>query len=300
MKLSSFSYLMKEGFKSLLKNKTMSIASIATVCACILLMTFSYCFESNVEYMLEQVEESIGVAVFLEDDVTANDIIRISDEINEIEHISKAEYISPDEALESLVSDWGVESEILEGFTGSNNPLSNSFEIELSDVTYQKEVVNSLSEIEGVRNIRHAETETEMLVNLERAVRYVGIAIIIALAIISVLIIMNTIRLSVTTRKNEINIMKYVGATDWFIRWPFLIEGLIIGVIGSIIPMVVSWGLYDKGIELIYKNFPMLTSIASFRPSVDIFIIIFPAALIAGIVLGIVGSVTSIHKHLNV
>lgn len=300
MRLSSFSYFVREGFKSVFKNKTMSFASIATVCACILIMTFSYCFESNVEYMLEQVEESMGIAVFLEDDVTADDIIRISDEINEIEYVSRAEYISPDEALEDLIADWGVDSEILEGFTGSNNPLSNSFEIELSDVVYQKQVLAELGEIEGVRNIRHAESETEMLINLERVVRYIGIAIIIALAVISVLIIMNTIRLSVTTRKNEINIMKYVGATDWFIRWPFLIEGLIMGIIGSIIPIILSWVLYDKAIELIYKNFPMISSIAEFRHSIDIFIVIFPAALIAGIVLGIVGSVSSIHKHLNV
>lgn len=300
MKLSSFSYLMKEGFKNVFKNKTMSFASTATVCACILIMIFSFCFESNVEYMLEQIEESIGVAVFLENDVTADDIIRISDEINEIDNISSVTYISPDEALEGLMDDWGVEEGILEGFTGSNNPLSNSFEIEISNIYYQKDVVAKLNAIDGVKSVRHAQAETDVLINIEKVFRYVGWAIILALAVISVLIIMNTIRLSVETRKNEINIMKYVGATDWFIRWPFVIEGLIMGIIGSLIPIILSWVLYDKAIELIYKNFPMISSIATFRHSLDLFIVIFPIALAAGIALGIIGSVASVHKHLQV
>ncbi|MBR2593138.1 MAG: permease-like cell division protein FtsX [Firmicutes bacterium] len=179
MKLSSFSYLMKEGFKNVFKNKTMSFASTATVCACILLMIFSYCFETNIAYMLEQIEESIGIAVFLDDGVTADDIIRISDEINTIDYISKVEYISPDEALDELVADWGVDEGILEGFTGSNNPLSNSFEIEISDITQQKNVVAQIEAINGVKSVRHAQNETDVLINVERVFRYVGIAILL-------------------------------------------------------------------------------------------------------------------------
>ncbi len=300
MKLSSLSYFIKEGFGSIFRNKLMSFASIAVVCACIFIMSFTYCIGSNINYFMEQLEDTIGIAVFLDDGVASEDIQRVSDELKAIPNISKITFVSPDEALMGLVKDWGVEDGVLEGFTSENNPLSNSFELELEDISKQTETISAIEKIEGIRNIRHAQSESDMLVSVEKMFRYGGIAIIVVLAVISVVIIMNTIKLSVFTRRTEINIMKFVGATDWFIRWPFVIEGVIMGLIGAIIPMVVSWALYDKGIELLVRNFPVLQNLVEFRYSIDIFSVLFPYALLAGIVLGVVGSVTSIHKYLKV
>lgn len=113
-------------------------------------------------------------------------------------------------------------------------------------------------------------------------------------------IIVNTIKISVFTRKTEINIMKYVGATDWFIRWPFIIEGVLIGLLGALIPMLIAWPAYAKSISMIYDFFPIIKNMVTFRESSEIFSILLPFALIFGILLGVIGSVTSIRKHLKV
>ena len=298
MRFNSLSYFIKEGFGGIFKNKLMSFASIAVVCACILIMSFSYCVLRNLNHMLAELEDTIGVAVFLDDDITSDEIAKLSEDIKKIPHVSKVTFVSPDEALSELTADWGVDAEILDGFTGENNPLSNSFEIEMDDITYQGDVIAALQNTEGIRNIRHAQSQTDILIKAENVLKYVGIIVIAVLAAISVVIIMNTIKLSVYTRKSEINIMKYVGATDWFIRWPFIIEGVIMGIIGAIIPMAISWFLYDKVIGMIQSY--IMFSLTSFVHSIDIFSVLFPAAILSGILLGVIGSVTSIHKHLQV
>ncbi len=300
MRLSSIKYYIKEGFSSLLKNRLMTVASIATVAACIFIMTFSYCIITNLRYVLSQMEDSIGIAVFLNDDIAADEITKISDEIKAIDHVKEVTYISPNDALDELKQEWNVEDNILDGFDENNNPLSSSFEIALDGIEYQGDVLSKLENIQGIRNIRHAQTETDVLIKVNKGVTIFGIVVIGILGIISVVIIMNTIKISVYTRKSEINIMKFVGATDWFIRWPFIIEGMMIGVIGAAIPMAVSWPAYGKIIDVVYTNFPVIKNIASFRYSIDVFSVLLPVAIISGILLGVIGSVTSMRKHLKV
>ena len=190
--------------------------------------------------------------------------------------------------------------EILDGFEGENNPLSNSFEISIDDIQNQAEVIQKIETIQGVRKIRHALSETEVLLKINNVVRILGIVVIAALALISVVIIMNTIKISVYTRRNEINIMKYVGATDWFIRWPFVIEGIFIGLIGAAIPIAVSWFLYGKAVAALNTSIPVIQNLFTFRYSFDIFSVLLPWSLAAGVLLGVVGSVSSIRKYLRV
>ena len=299
MRPSSIKYYFKEGFSGLLKNRLMTIASMATVAACILIISFSYCVVSNLQYMLDQLEDSIGIAVFMDDNITSDRIEALKKEIESIDHVEEVKYISPDEALEELKDEWGADG-ILDGLEGNNNPLSNSFELALDGIEYQPEVIQKLNSLEGVRNIRHAQSETQTLIKINHIVQIIGIVTIAILAVISIVIIMNTIKISVYTRRNEINIMKFVGATDWFIRWPFIIEGVLIGFVGAIIPMLIAWPAYGKTITVIYDYFPIIKNIASFKYTADIFSILFPVSIFAGILLGTVGSITSIRKYLQV
>lgn len=299
MRPSSIKYYFKEGFTSLLRNRLMTVASIATVAACIFIMSFSYCVVSNLQYVLRQMEDSIGIAVFLNEELTSDDVERISDEIKAIPHVKQVIYTSPDDALTELQEEWSMDG-ILDGFSGENNPLSSSFEISLEGVEYQTDVTKALAAIDGIDNIRDAHTETEILLKVNNVMQVTGVVVIAILAVISVVIIMNTIKISVYTRRNEINIMKYVGATDWFIRWPFIIEGMLIGIIGSVIPMLISWPVYSKIIDILYTSLPVIKNMVSFRYSIDIFSVLIPVSIVSGILLGVIGSVTSIRKHLRV
>ncbi len=186
---------------------------------------------------------------------------------------------------------------------GENNPLSNSFNISIDDIKNQDFVLQGLHLIQqsgGLENIKDAHSETEVLIKINTLITVIGIVVIAILVIISVVIIVNTIKISVFTRKTEINIMKYVGATDWFIRWPFIIEGVLIGLLGALIPMLIAWPAYAKSISMIYDFFPVIKNMVTFRDSSEIFSILLPFSMTFGILLGVIGSVTSIRKHLKV
>jgi len=277
----------------------MTVASVATVSACIFIVSLSFCLIGNLNSILGQIEDTIGVVAFLENDVDSESINKIRDEINQINHVTLVTYISPEEALEELKVEWEAD-DILDGFDSNNNPLSHSFEVSFDNIENQTEVIKELETINGIRNIRHAQTETEVLIKLNRGISIVGIVIVGVLAMISIVIIMNTIKISVYTRKNEINIMKFVGATDWFIRWPFIIEGALIGIIGATISMAISWPLYDKVVGVIYEYLPFIKNVATLLDGATIFSRLIPASILVGILLGIFGSVSSIRKHLRV
>ena len=299
MKFRSIKYFFSEAFSGVIRNRLMSIASIGTVAACIFMIVISYCALTNVDYMLTQIEESIGIAVFLEEDVNSDKVLEINDQLVNMEHVESVSYISPEDALQEMKESWDAE-EILAGFDESNNPLTSSFEVSLDDIQYQSDVVSKIEQIEGVRKIRSSETETEFLVKISNFLRLFGSVLILALAAISVVIITNTVKLSVFTRRTEISIMKYVGATDWFIRWPFVIEGIITGLVGAAIPIIVEWPLYNKLIDVIYAQIPMIRSIVTFKFGIDIFSVLLPVSLAFGALLGVLGSNISLRKHLNV
>ena len=299
MKFRSIKYFFSEAFSGVIRNRLMSVASIGTVAACIFMIIISYCALTNVNYMLTQIEESIGISIFLEDDADADTVLALNDQLVTMEYVDSVRYISSEEALDEMKQSWDAE-DILSGIDETNNPRTGSFEVNLTDISHQSEVVEKIEQLDGVRKIRSSETETEFLVKLSHFLRIFGGVLILALAAISVVIITNTIKLSVFTRRTEISIMKYVGATDWFIRWPFIIEGIIIGIVGASIPIIIAWPLYNKLISIIYEQIPMIHSIVSFRFGIDIFSILLPVALIFGALLGVLGSNISLRKHLNV
>ena len=209
-------------------------------------------------------------------------------------------YISPADALDQLKEQWGADEDIFIGLDDTNNPLSHSFQVELDQIESQDAVLAELQKIEGVDKVEYGQSLSEMLMSVSNVFQVAGILVMLVLGVISVMIIINTIRISVMNRRVEINIMKYVGATDWFIRWPFIIEGIIIGLIGAVLPMLVGMPMYSKTVSLFYNHIPFVENFVRFRVVGDVFSFVLPAALIFGILLGVVGSVTSIRKHLQV
>ncbi len=300
MRPSTIRYYVHEALNGLRMNLLMTFASIVAVMACISIMSFSYCIVSNLQYMLGQMEDSIGIAVFLKGDLSSDEIERMKSEIESLDNVVSATYVSPDDALDELKMEWGADEDIFEGLDGENNPLSHSFKIVLTDISHQDEVLQKLQDISGIENMSYAKTETEILMKLSNVFQIVGILVMLILGVISVMIIVNTIKISVVNRRVEINIMKYVGATDWFIRWPFVIEGIIIGLIGAIIPTLIGWPLYAKCVSLIYEYVPLIQNLAQFRLSGDVYSVLLPCSLLFGVLLGVVGSTTSIRKHLRV
>ncbi len=300
MRPSTIRYFLKEGFSGLKKNLLMTVASIIAVAACISIMSFSYCVVSNLQYMLGQMEDSIGISVFLKGDLTSEDIENMKTTISGLDHVTNVTYISPADALDQLKDQWGADEDIFIGLDDTNNPLSHSFQVELDQIESQDAVLAELQKIEGVDKVEYGQSLSEMLMSVSNVFQVAGILVMLVLGVISVMIIINTIRISVMNRRVEINIMKYVGATDWFIRWPFIIEGIIIGLVGAILPMLVGMPLYGKTVSLFYNHIPFVENFVRFRVVGDVFSFVLPAALIFGILLGVVGSVTSIRKHLQV
>lgn len=300
MRPSTIRYFLKEGFSGLKKNLLMTVASIIAVAACISIMSFSYCVVSNLQYMLDQMEDSIGISVFLKGDLTSEDIENMKMTISGLDHVTNVTYISPADALDQLKEQWGADEDIFIGLDDTNNPLSHSFQVELDQIESQDAVLAELQKIEGVDKVEYGQSLSEMLMSVSNVFQVAGILVMLVLGVISVMIIINTIRISVMNRRVEINIMKYVGATDWFIRWPFIIEGIIIGLIGAILPMLVGMPMYGKTVSLFYNHIPFVENFVRFRVVGDVFSFVLPAALIFGILLGVVGSVTSIRKHLQV
>ena len=289
MRPSTIRYFLKEGFSGLKKNLLMTVASIIAVAACISIMSFSYCVVSNLQYMLDQMEDSIGISVFLKGDLTSEDIENMKTTISGLDHVTNVTYISPADALDQLKEQWGADEDIFIGLDDTNNPLSHSFQVELDQIESQDAVLAELQKIEGVDKVEYGQSLSEMLMSVSNVFQVAGILVMLVLGVISVM-----------NRRVEINIMKYVGATDWFIRWPFIIEGIIIGLIGAILPMLVGMPMYSKTVSLFYNHIPFVENFVRFRVVGDVFSFVLPAALIFGILLGVVGSVTSIRKHLQV
>ena len=299
MKPSTIKYFFRESFSGLKKNMLMTMASIVAVAACISILSFSFCVGSNLQYMLDQMEDSIGISVFLKGELTGEEIENMKKEIGKIDHVESVEYISPTDALHELKQSWGADEDIFVGLDEENNPLSHSFQISLDKIENQSGVLTALENVDGIDNVRHGQTETELLIKANRIFGIASVVVMLLLGIISIMIIMNTIRISVVNRRIEINIMKYVGATDWFIRWPFIIEGIIIGVVGAIVPLIIGFPIYAKVTSAIFEYLPMVTFV-QFKLTGDVFGFLFPFGTAFGIALGVIGSVTSIRKHLRV
>ncbi|MCQ2508229.1 MAG: permease-like cell division protein FtsX [Dorea sp.] len=302
MRLSTILYSIRQGIKNIGRNKMFSMASIATMAACIFLFGLFYSIVVNFNYMVEKAEEGVAITVFFTEEATEQQKTAIGTALKNTDGVLEVNYISADEAWESFKEEYfGESSELAEGFK-DDNPLANSdnYEVYMADVAKQKEVVAYAESLEGVRKVNKSDVVAKTLTSVNKLVGYVSIGIIGILLAVSIFLISNTVTMGVTVRREEIAIMKYIGAKDSFVRAPFVIEGLIIGAIGAVIPLIALYFLYDKAIQYIMEKFSLLQNIVEFLPVMSVYQTLLPVGLALGVGIGFLGSAFTIRKHLRV
>lgn len=293
---------MKQGVKNIGRNKMFSIASIATMAACIFLFGLFYSIVINFNYIVEKAEEGVAITVFFEEDATQSQKDKIGDELKTADGVLEVNYISADEAWDKFKGDYfGESGDLAEGFK-SDNPLANSdnYEVYMEDVSKQKDVVAFAEGLEGVRKVNKSDVVAKTLASVNKLVGYVSVAIIAILLAVSIFLISNTVTMGITVRREEIAIMKYIGAKDGFVRAPFVIEGLIIGAVGAVIPLVMLYFMYDKAISYIMTRFSLLNNIVDFLPVATVYKTLLPVGIVLGVGIGFLGSFFTIRKHLKV
>ena len=299
MRISTFFYTLKQGISNIFRNAWFSLASIATISACLLLFGIFYSVVMNFQHIVKTAEQGVSVTVFFDEGLSEARIQEIGDLISKRTEVAKLEYISADEAWESFREEYFGE-EYSDGFT--ENPLQNSsnYEIYLSDVALQGSLVTYLESVEGVRQVNRSELAASTLSGMNTLIGYVSVGIIGILLAVSIFLIGNTVMIGIQVRKEEINIMKYIGATYFFVRSPFFIEGMIIGAIGACIPLGMIYALYSTLIEYVIERFTMLSTLLNFLPAGQIFGTLVPISMAVGIGIGFFGSFSTVRKHLHV
>ena len=302
MKAQTISYIYKQGFRNIFNHKMSSFASTATMVACIFLFGIFYSMLVNFEATIKNAEAGVAITVFFDEGITEERIEEIGQELSLRPEVSEYNYISAEAAWESFKQEYfeGKE-ELAEGFA-DDNPLANdaSYEIYLNDISMQSILVSFLEGLDGVREVHQSEVAANTLADLNRLISVVSLAIISVLVVAAIFLISNTVSAGVRARAGEIEIMKMIGAKDNFVRGPFIIEGVTIGLVGAIIPLIILYFLYGTVINYISDRFPFLENIIAFRPVNEVFTILVPVALVLGIGIGYIGSRFTLHKHLHV
>ena len=298
MRFSTLIYTIKQGFTNIIRNKWYSLASIATISACLFLFGIFYSVVANFQYTLKTAQNGVAVTVFFDEGISEERIAQIGNEISQRSEVDHINYISADEAWNSFKDEYL--GEYADGFT--ENPLADSanYEIYIKDVSMQANLVSYLEGVEGIRMVNQSEITANTLDGINRLVGYVAIGIIVLLLFVSVFLIGNTVTIGISVRKEEINIMKYIGATDFFVRFPFVIEGMIIGLIGSVVPLGVVYLIYNNVIGFVLNKFTVLSSILQFLPVQEVFHVLLPISLVIGVGIGFVGSFITVRKHIRV
>ena len=298
MRISTFFYAIGQGFKNLVRNRWFALAAIATITSCLFMFGVMAAVVINFRHVVQTVEEGVSVTVFFEPGTSEERIRQMKVEIEEREEVSDVTFISAEEAWDSFKDEYL--GEYTDGFT--ENPLEgmDNLEINLKDVSRQGELISFLETMPEVREMNYSAVTADTLTGANRLIAYISVGIIGLLLAVSIFLINNTIATGITARKEEISIMKYIGATDFFVRAPFVIQGLIIGFIGSVIPVGVLYILYSRATEYVVGRFPTLARIMSFVSTYDIIRIIGPACLILGVGIGFLGSMFTVRRHLHV
>ena len=302
MSFSTFAYSFRQGIKNIFRNKMFSLASIATMAACIFLFGVFYSIVVNVQAVVKEAEEGVAVTVFFDRGVTDEQVDAIGEAIGKRAEVSRYEYVSADEAWEEFKKIYfDGNEELAEGY-GDDNPLANeaNFQIYLNDISMQDSLVKYLEKLDGVRRVNQSEMAAHTLTDFNSLVAYISVAIIVILLAVSVFLINNTVTVGIAVRKEEIAIMKLIGASDIFVRAPFLFEGVIIGAVGSVIPLVLLFILYKRVVAYISDKFFFLSNIMDFLPAREVFIVLVPVSVILGVGIGFLGSRVTVHRHLDV
>ena len=311
MKISTLLYTIKQGFVNIFRNKWYSLASIATISACLFLFGLFYSIVANFQNILKTAEEGVSVTVFFHSEwdgceshiegqiPSEQQIEEIGQEIAKRAEVSDVQFKSADEAWATFGPDYFGE-DYAEGFP--ENPLAgeDSYEIFLSEVSMQDALVTWLQSIPQVRKVNYSEMTANTLSGLNLLIAYVSMGIIVILLAVSIFLISNTVAIGISVRSEEINIMKYIGATDFFVRAPFVLEGMLIGLIGAAVPLGLIYSLYNYALNYIVERFLVLSGFLNFLSVDEVFHFLIPVSLGVGVGIGFLGSISTVRKHLHV
>lgn len=282
-----------------------SVASIATMAACIFLFGLFFALVINFRYIVKNAEEGVAVTVLFQDDADQATINAIGEQIKQYDGVTDVQYKSAEDAWEEFSKQYFGDTEdadkLAEGFK-NDNPLaqSSSYAVYVDKIEKQDALVDYIKGLDGVREVNQLKGATQTLSTFNTLVSYVSVAIILILLCVAVFLISNTVSIGISIRKEEIGIMKLIGATNFFVRAPFLIEGIIIGLVGAIIPLVLLFVLYNRVVQYILTKFSMLNNVMRFMNVYQVFEVLVPVALVLGMGIGLFGSVITIRKHLKV
>ena len=279
-----------------------SLASIAPMAACIFMFGLFYIIITNFTSTVHSIEKGVSVTVFFDKGLSEGEIKSIGDQIAKRAEVSRMEYVSAEDAWNAFKAVYFEGKEDLaQGFAG-DNPLANSahYQIYLSDVSMQNSLVTYLKTIDGVREVKESAKVANTLTDFNHLVGYVSAGIILILLCVAVFLISNTVTVGISVRKEEIAIMKLIGATDYLVRAPFIVEGMFIGLIGATIPLLLLYFMYQKIIVYIADKFNFIGSMINFVPVHTVFKTLIPVAVILSVGIGFLGSRLTIRKHLKV
>lgn len=301
MRPSTIWYTLKQGVKNIKRNMMFSIASVLTMSACILLFGVFYSIVNNVNNIAHKVEEEVPITVFFDEGTTDEQIQQIGALIQERPEVAQIQYESADDAWEKMKKEYFGDTDAAEGFK-DDNPLvdSSNYQVYLKDISKQAVLVAYIHTLDHVRDVEQSEQAAKTLGSINKLVSGISIVIIVILLLISVFLISNTVSVGITVRKDEIGIMKYIGATDAFVRAPFLLEGMVLGVIGAAIPLVILYFAYNSAVNYVLTRFNVLMGVVEFIPVGRIYMTLLPIGLALGIGIGLLGSFWTTRKHLKV
>lgn len=300
MKGNSILYFISDAFKSLKRNATISIASALTVLTTLVVFGAFLLTALNVSVGVQDVQSKVQMKVFLQENVTQEQQTTIENALKAVPGVKSVTYESKAQALENFKNQLSNSQEILQGYTAANNPLPASYVVDLNEPTASTAVIKAVKPdgklMAGVNDVGNDQEVVEAITSFANTVRWVGLILFVVLIGVSLFLIINTIKITVYSRRREIGIMKFVGATDWFIRWPFIIEGVVIGLVGSIVSILVIYGIYSW----LYREFLASVYTMKFIQPLYVLTTMSWQFIIAGIIIGAVGSTIALRKFLDV
>ena len=289
------SYLTKEGVRNVWSNRLMSLASIAVLTSCLVLIGCAVMLFINVDAMLENVEDQNVIMVYLNDDLSEAQINKAGQDIRMISTVDTAEFISKEDAFQAQLESLGEDAALLEGL--EENPMPDAYKVTLADLINYDEVLKLLATVDNVLSVRGNSDLANQVRQIRTGITYLCIGIIIMLLVVSLFIISNTVRVTMYNRRLEISIMKAVGATNWFIRWPFIIEGVVIGILSSVVSLGLVFAFYELAMSQLGSIFTLFGAVSiSFAPYA---LPMFAAFVVVGAGAGVFGSIFSMARYLK-
>ncbi len=295
-------FCLKQGLINIKRNKLFSLASIGTIAACVFLISVILAIIINVNYMETYVEQKVGINIFFEKGISQENIQSIGEVLKSNGKVKEFTYTSAEQAWENFKQDYfGEHPELAEGFK-DDNPLADSasYKVFLNNIEDQQSFVEEMQKVEGVREVQYSSTTQNALSNIGKLLGYASAALIVILLGVGIFLINNMVMIGISVRKQEIKIMKLIGATNRFVRAPFILEGVVIGVIGSVLPLILMRVAYSRVVEAIMNRFGVLGNNIPFARAHEVFAILIPLGLGIGVGIGLIGSAISIRKHLKV